>query len=152
MRTFVEKKEKVVRKWHHIDATGKILGRLAVKIARILMGKTKPTWTPHVDCGDFVVVTNCEKIAVTGRKRENQLYWRDARRVSSLKSETMASLLARRPERVLMLAVRRMLPKSVLGRHMLRKLKVYPGADHPHAAQGPVTMAVAGCNARERKA
>ena len=151
MRTFVEKKEKVVRKWHHVDASGKILGRLSVQIARILMGKNKPSWTPHVDCGDFVVVTNCEKIAVTGRKREGRLYYRDSQRVGSLRSETMASLLARKPERVLLLAVRRMLPKGVLGKHMLRKLKVYPGADHPHAAQGPVKLAVAGCDARERK-
>jgi large subunit ribosomal protein L13 len=147
----MQKKEDVGRAWVHIDASGKVLGRLAVRIARMLMGKDKPTWTPHVDCGDFVVVTNCERIAVTGRKRQDRLYWRDSQHPGSLRSEPMASLLARRPERVLILAVRRMLPKSVLGRHMLRKLKVYAGPDHPHEAQGPATRTVAGCDARARK-
>lgn len=150
MRTFVAKKEEVGHSWYHIDAEGKILGRLAVQIARMLMGKHKPLFTPHVDCGDFIVVTNCAKIKVTGRKLADKLYFRDSRRVSSLKSEPMASVLARDPQRVLSLAVRRMLPKSVLGRAMLRKLKIYAGPDHPHAAQRPVKFEPAGCNARKR--
>jgi large subunit ribosomal protein L13 len=151
MRTFLEKKENVVRKWYHIDAKGKILGRLAVRIARILMGKHKASWTPHVDCGDYVVVTNCEKIAVTGRKMQDRRYYRDSQYVGSLKSENMATVLARHPERIVTVAVRRMLPKTVLGRHMLRKLKVYAGPDHPHAAQGPVAKDVAGCDATQRR-
>ena len=137
MRTFTAKKEQIVRKWRHIDAQGQVLGRLATRIARMLMGKDKPLYTPHVDCGDFVVVTNAEKVKVTGRKMEQHRYWRDSQHLKSLRSETMASLMARKPERVLVTAVRRMLPKTILGRHMLRKLKVYAGAEHPHAAQQP---------------
>ena len=137
MRTYAMKKEEIVRKWHHIDAEGKVLGRMAVEIARVLMGKHRPTYTPHLDCGDFVVVTNCEKVKVTGRKLTDKLYWRDSQALGSLRSETMASLMARKPERVVYLAVRRMLPKTLLGRRMLRKLKVYAGPDHPHAAQRP---------------
>ncbi len=149
MKTFSEKKETVVRAWHHIDAEGKILGRLAVEIARILMGKNKPTYTPHVDCGDFVVVTNCAKIRVTGRKMSNKLYWRDSRALGSLRSEPLNSLLARKPEQVLHLAVRRMLPKTILGRHMIKKLKIYPGPEHPHAAQKPQKLEIAGLQARD---
>ena len=136
MRTYWPKKEEVVHKWYHVDAEGKILGRLAVKIARVLMGKHKPIFSPHVDTGDFVVVTNAEKIKVTGRKLTQRLYRRDSRHHGSLKSQTMGAILASgRPERVLYLAVKRMLPKRVLGRQMLRKLKVYAGPDNPHAAQ-----------------
>jgi large subunit ribosomal protein L13 len=140
MRTFVMKKEDVVRKWHHIDATGLVLGRLAVEIARILMGKHRATYTPHVDTGDFVVVTNAEKVKVTGRKMTDKLYWRDSGALGSLRSVNMATLMARKPDQVLKLAVRRMLPKTTLGRRMLRKLKVYAGPEHPHAAQQPETL------------
>ena len=145
MRTYVVKKEEVERAWLHIDANGAILGRLAVEIARILMGKHKPSYTPHVDCGDFVVVTNCEKVRVTGRKMTDKLYWRSSQYFSGLKSEPMCSLMGRRPEQVLRLAVRRMLPKTTLGRHMLRKLKIYAGPEHPHAAQKPEKLEPAGC-------
>lgn len=143
MRTYWPKKEEVVHKWHHVDAEGKILGRLAVKIACILMGKHKPIFARHVDTGDFVVVTNAEKIKVTGRKLTQRMYWRDSRHHGSLKSESMASVLATKPERVLYLAVKRMLPKHALGRQMLRKLKVYAGPDNPHAAQRPQKLDVA---------
>ncbi len=136
MHTYWPKKEELVHKWYHVDAEGKILGRLAVRIARVLMGKHKPIFSRHVDTGDFVVVTNAEKIKVTGRKLTQRLYWRDSCRHSSLKSQSMAEILASsRPERVLYLAVKRMLPKHTLGRQMLRKLKVYAGPDNPHAAQ-----------------
>jgi large subunit ribosomal protein L13 len=136
MRTYWPKKEEVVHKWYHVDAEGKILGRLAVKIARVLMGKHKPIFSPHVDTGDFVVVTNADMVKVRGRKLTQRLYWRYAPHHSSLKSQSMAEILASsKPERVLYLAVKRMLPKRVLGRQMLRKLKVYAGPDNPHAAQ-----------------
>ncbi len=137
MRTYWPKKEEVVHKWYHVDAEGKVLGRLAVKIAMVLMGKHKPIFTRHVDTGDFVVVTNAEKIKVTGRKLTQRMYWRDSRHHGSLRSESMADVLATKPERVLYLAVKRMLPKGVLGRQMLRKLKVHAGPDNPHAAQRP---------------
>ena len=140
MRTPVLRKEDVQHAWYEVDAEGQILGRLAVRIARILMGKHKPTYTPHVDCGDFVVVTNAEKIRVTGKKLDQKLYWRDSRYFGGLRSESLGSLLARRPEQVIRLAVRRMLPKTVLGRKMLKKLKVYAGPRHPHQAQKPIKL------------
>ena len=148
MKTYMLKKEEVKRRWYHVDAEGMVLGRLAVQIARILMGKHKPEYTPHVDCGDYVVVTNCEKIAVTGKKLTDKLYWRDSGYMGSLRSESMRDLLARRPERILFLAVRRMLPKTTLGRRMIRKLKIYKGPDHPHAAQQPEKLEFPACRAR----
>ena len=150
MKTYVQKREDLVRKWHHIDASGMILGRLAVEIARILMGKHRPEYTPHVDCGDFVVVTNCEKVVLTGRKMSQKLYWRDSGAMGSLRAEPISRVLERHPERVLYLAVRRMLPKTALGRRMLKKLKVYAGPEHPHAAQKPEKLEFEKCRARAR--
>jgi large subunit ribosomal protein L13 len=134
-KCFQAKPGEVRRDWYIIDADGKVLGRLATKIATVLMGKNKPTYTPHVDTGDFVVVTNAEKIKLTGRKREameyeSYSYYPSGRRVVSL-----VEMQKRHPDRIIKHAVRRMLPKNALARHLLTKLKVYRGTDHPHQAQ-----------------
>ena len=131
------KKETLERKWYVVDADGKVLGRLATRVARILTGKNKPEWTPHVDCGDHVVVINAAKVKVTGRKLEQKVYRRHTGYPGGLKEVTLGKLLAERPERVIEEAVHGMVPKGRLGRRMVTKLKVYPGADHPHAAQKP---------------
>jgi large subunit ribosomal protein L13 len=125
------------RDWYVVDAEGKTLGRLATQIASVLRGKRKPTYTPHVDVGDFVVVVNAEKIAVTGNKREDKLYWRHSGYIGSIRSQSLGDLLSRRPEEVIRRAVKGMLPRNRLGRQQLRKLKVYAGPDHPHQAQKP---------------
>lgn len=127
--------------WHHVDATDQVLGRLAVKIATVLMGKHKPIYTPHVDTGDFVVVTNCGLIKLTGNKRGTMHYDRYTYYPGGFKSDTADELLKKHPDRILRFAVRRMLPKNALGRRMLKKLKIYSGAEHPHAAQQPQAWA-----------
>jgi len=137
MRTYMAKKETVERKWYLVDAEGQVLGRLAAKLARILQGKHKPIYTPHVDTGDFVVVVNAEKVRVTGKKLTQKMYQRYSGYPGGLKERPLGEMLARRPERVLELAVRRMLPKTKLGDKMFRKLKVYKGPHHPHQAQQP---------------
>jgi large subunit ribosomal protein L13 len=124
-------------KWHVVDATDKVLGRLATKLAALLMGKTKPTFTKHVDAGDFVIVVNAEKIAVTGRKAEQKVYRHHTGFIGNLVERPYKIMIATRPEQIIELAVRRMLPKSRLGRRMFTKLKVYRGPKHPHAAQKP---------------
>jgi large subunit ribosomal protein L13 len=129
-------------KWHVVDATDRVLGRLATKVASLLMGKTKPTFTPHVDAGDFVIVVNAEKIAVTGRKADQKVYRHHTGYVGNLVERPFKELLESRPEEIIQLAVRRMLPKSRLGKRMFTKLKVYRGAKHPHAAQQPATYKV----------
>lgn len=126
------------RRWYVVDATDQVLGRLAVRIANVLMGKNKPMYTPHIDCGDFVIVLNAGKVKITGtRKKEQVIYQRYSGYPSGLKEITMAAMLERHPERVLEAAVRRMLPKNALARHMLSKLKLYTGAEHKHQAQQP---------------
>ena len=125
----------MARQWHHIDADGQILGRLAAKVAPILMGKHRPEYTPHVDTGDFVIVTNAAKIALTGRKGEQRMHMRYRGYPGGLNVRSTNDLLAKHPERVVEQAIRRMLPKTRLGRAMFKKLKVYPGADHAHGAQ-----------------
>ena len=137
MKTFVERKETVVRSWYHIDAEGMILGRLAVEIARRLMGKHKPTYTPHVDTGDFVVVTNAGRVKVTGNKTQTMLYPRYSYYAGGYKEVPFERERERHPDRIIREAVRRMLPKTALGKQMLRKLKVYGTETHPHAAQQP---------------
>ena len=137
-KTTLAKAGTVDAKWWHVDATDKIVGRLAGEIAVILMGKHKPTYTPHVDTGDFVVVTNCEKVTLTGNKWAQKRYTRYTG-YTGQKSETAEKRRQRKPELVLREAVRRMLPKSKLGRRMLDKLKLYKGPDHPHQAQQPGT-------------
>jgi large subunit ribosomal protein L13 len=142
MKTFVATPENRERDWLVVDATGKTLGRLATQIADVLRGKRKPEFTPHCDVGDFVVVVNAEKIAVTGRKREEKLYYRHSGYPGGLRSRTLAEMLDRRPEEVIRLAVKGMLPRNRIARAQLRKLKVYAGPDHPHAAQQPKPMEI----------
>jgi large subunit ribosomal protein L13 len=128
--------------WWVVDASGKTLGRLATRLATVLMGKHKPGYTPHVDTGDYVIVTNAGKVRVTGRKLEQKDYKRYTGYMDGLKTEKMGKLLARKPEIIITLAVRRMIPKGRLGRRMLKKLKVFAGDSHPHAAQKPETLVV----------
>ncbi|MDO9516136.1 MAG: 50S ribosomal protein L13 [Syntrophales bacterium] len=135
MKTYSAKKEEVVRDWYLVDAEGKVLGRLAVEIARRLRGKHKPVYTPHVDTGDFIVVVNAEKITLTGKKLTDKIYYHHTGYPGGLKSTTADKLLAEKPEEVLFSAVKGMLPKNSLGRQMLKKLKVYKGDKHPHKAQ-----------------
>jgi large subunit ribosomal protein L13 len=142
MKTFMAKQGEVEQRWWLVDATDKRVGRLASEVAMILMGKHRPTYTPHVDTGDFVVIVNAEKVQFTGNKWQQKLYrWYTG--YQGLRSETAAERLQRRPELIIDEAVRRMLPKNRLGRHMHDKLKVYAGAEHPHQAQMPETLELA---------
>jgi large subunit ribosomal protein L13 len=143
MRTYVATPATRERDWLVVDATGQTLGRLATQIADALRGKRKPGYTPHVDVGDFVIVVNAERVAVTGRKREQKRYYRHSGYPGGLRSRTLGEMLERRPEEVLRHAVKGMLPRNRLGRAQLRKLKVYAGPEHPHAAQKPEPMEVA---------
>ena len=137
MQTYMPKKEEIVRKWYLVDAKDKILGRLAAKIARILSGKDKPIYTPHIDTGDFVIVVNARKVRVTGRKEEGKIYYHHSGYPGGLKKETLAELREKKPEEIIRRAVKGMLPKNRLGRKMLKRLKVYPDENHPHQAQNP---------------
>jgi large subunit ribosomal protein L13 len=137
MKTYVANATDRERNWLLVDAEGQILGRLATQIADALRGKRKPNYTPHVDTGDFVVVVNAEKISVTGEKRQEKMYYRHSGYPGGLKSRTLNDMLERRPEEVIRLAVKGMLPKNRLARKQLTKLKIYAGPDHPHAAQQP---------------
>ncbi len=137
MKSFMAKKGQVDSKWLLVDAEGAILGRMAAKIAPMLMGKTKPTYTPHVDTGDCVVVVNADKIKVTGKKAQDKQYDYYTHFPGGHKFVSFADMMAKKPEKVIELAVRRMLPKNKLGRKMLKKLKVYRGSQHPHQAQRP---------------
>lgn len=130
------------QKWYVVDAQGQRLGRLATEIARILRGKNKPSFTPHMDTGDFVIVVNAEKVVVTGRKSEQKLYRRHSGRPGGMKTETFNQLQQRIPERIVEKAVKGMLPKNALGRKLFTKLKVYTGSEHPHAAQTPETLTI----------
>ncbi|MDY6781830.1 MAG: 50S ribosomal protein L13 [Cyanobacteriota bacterium] len=134
--------ETLDRKWYVIDATDQRLGRLATEIATILRGKNKPTFTPHLDTGDFAIVINAEKVAITGKKRSQKLYHRHSGRPGGMKTETFAQLQNRIPERIIEKAVKGMLPKNSLGRKLFTKLKVYAGPDHPHEAQQPETLTI----------
>ena len=142
MKTYVANAEDRERNWLLVDAEGQTLGRLATQIADALRGKRKPTYTPHVDTGDFVVVINAEKISVTGQKREEKMYYRHSGYPGGLKKRSLNDMLERRPEEVIRLAVRGMLPKNRLARKQLTKLKVYVGPDHPHEAQAPKNLEV----------
>lgn len=137
MKTFNATADTVRRDWLLVNAEGKTLGRLASEIAKRLRGKHKPEYTPYVDTGDFVVVINAQRIQVTGNKIQDKIYYRHTQHIGGLKAESLGQLLARKPERVIELAVKGMLPKNSLGRTMLSKLKVYAAAEHPHAAQQP---------------
>jgi len=137
MRTYVPKAAEVQRDWYVVDAAGKTLGRLAARIATILRGKHKVTFTPYMDVGDFVIVVNAGKVVLTGRKRQQKVYYRHSGYIGGLKEIPFERMIASHPERVIRLAVRGMLPHNRLGRAMLRKLKVYAGPEHPHQAQQP---------------
>jgi large subunit ribosomal protein L13 len=130
------------KSWRVVDATDIPLGRLAVDVANVLMGKHRPEYTPHVDVGDFVIVLNATKVGLTGKKAEQRVKQRYTRHTGGLKEESYGSVRERRPEKLIEDAVRRMMPKNRLSRHMLTKLKVYPGVEHPHAANSPVAMTV----------
>ena len=140
MKTFVAKPSDRQRDWVIVDATGQTLGRLATQIADVLRGKRKPTYTPHIDTGDFVVVINAEKISVSGNKRADKLYHRHSGYPGGLKTRTLGEMLERRPEGVIRLAVKGMLPRNRLARKQITKLKIYAGPDHPHVAQKPQPM------------
>jgi large subunit ribosomal protein L13 len=137
MSSYVPKPDEITREWRVLDASDHILGRLATEAARLLRGKHKPAFTPHLDPGDFVVVVNAEKVQVTGRKLDDKMYYRHSGKPGSLRSESLKERLDKYPERVIRDAVWGMLPKNRLGRKLLRKLKVYRGPDHPHEAQQP---------------
>ena len=142
MKTYSPSAEEAAasREWWVVDAQGQTLGRLASEIAKILRGKHKPTFSPHMDTGDFVVVTNCEKIMVTGDKLDTVRYYRHSRYPGGLKSRTMREQLDRFPDRVLLSAVKGMLPKTKLGKAQIKKLRIYPGGEHPHEAQQPKAL------------
>ena len=142
MKTYVATPADRERNWVLVDANGLTLGRLATQIADALRGKNKPTYTPHVDTGDFVVVVNAEKISVTGNKRDEKRYYRHSGYPGGIKSRTLSEMLDRRPEEVIRIAVKGMLPRNRLGRAQLRKLKIYAGPEHPHAAQKPEPLEV----------
>jgi large subunit ribosomal protein L13 len=140
MRTVSAKAESVQRDWYVVDAAGKTLGRLSTELARRLRGKHKPIYTPHVDTGDYLVVINAEKVAVTGKKLQDKKYHRVTGYIGNLKTTSLGDMLAKHPERVIEIAVKGMLPKNPLGRAMYRKLRVYAGTEHPHTAQQPIAL------------
>lgn len=142
MSSYVQKPHEVERKWYLVDATDKTLGRLSSKIASMLRGKHKPIFTPHVDCGDYVVVINAEKVKVTGKKLEDKEYKRHSGYPGGLKMVTLEKMLEDKPEDVMIHAVKGMLPKGKLGRQMLKKLRVYKGAEHDHSAQKPEKLEI----------
>ena len=142
MSSYVQKPHEVERKWYLVDATDKTLGRLSSKIASMLRGKHKPIFTPHVDCGDYVVVINAEKVKVTGKKLEDKEYKRHSGYPGGLKTVTLEKMLEDKPEEVMIHAVKGMLPKGKLGRQMLKKLRVYKGAEHDHSAQKPEKLEI----------
>ncbi|MEK7822549.1 MAG: 50S ribosomal protein L13 [Planctomycetota bacterium] len=142
MKTFIAKENQVDKKWHLVDAQGKTLGRMASRIATILQGKHRPIYTPHVDTGDYVVVINARKVRLTGKKLEEKTYQRFSGYPGGLKIIPLKEMLEKHPDRVVRLAVRRMLPKTKLGERMLEKLKIYDGTEHPHTAQKPVELAI----------
>ena len=142
MKTFVAKKDEIEREWLLVDANGKILGRLASEIARRLRGKHKPTYTPHTDTGDFIVVVNADKITLTGKKPADKIYYHHTGYPGGIKSITAEKLLQTKPEELLRTAVKGMLPKNTLGRAMLKKLKIYKGSVHPHDAQEPKALSL----------
>jgi large subunit ribosomal protein L13 len=140
MKSYAAKREEVVRDWIHVDAAGKTLGRLAVEIGNVLRGRNKPTYTPHVDTGDFVIVTNAEKVKLTGNKEEKKIYQTYSGYRSGQKEMTAAELRKRHPDQMIFLAVRGMLPKNTLCKKAIKRLKIYTGEEHPHDAQNPKTI------------
>lgn len=141
-KSFWMRKEDVQRDWYHVDATDQTLGKVAVRAAMALMGKHKPTYTPGVDVGNFVVVTNAEKVSVSGQKVKNKVYRYHTGYVGGLVEQTYEEIQAKKPEKIVQLAIRRMLPKNKLGRVLFKRLKVYVGPDHPHVAQNPQALSI----------
>lgn len=144
MKTFMANPDKIDRKWYVVDAKGATLGRLASEVASVLRGKNKPEFTPHADCGDYVIVINAAQVKVTGKKLDQKIYYNHSEYVGGMRETTLRELLAKKPERVVELAVKGMLPKGPLGRDMYRKLHVYAGETHGHQAQKPVVMEIKG--------
>ena len=140
MKSYMASASTVERKWYVVDATGMTLGRLASEVAKVLRGKNKPIFTPHIDTGDYVIVINAEKVAVTGKKLDQKIYYRHSDYVGGLKQATLREKLSNKPEEVIELAVKGMLPKGPLGRQMFKKLFVYAGPEHKHAAQKPEVL------------
>ena len=140
MNSFMANPAKVERKWYVVDATGYTLGRLASEVAKVLRGKNKPVFTPHVDTGDYVIVVNADKIKVTGKKMDQKIYYNHSDYVGGMKETTLKEMMAKKPEKVVELAVKGMLPKGPLGREMYTKLFVYAGPEHKHAAQKPEVL------------
>ena len=142
MKTFMASPATIDRKWYVVDAEGKTLGRLASEVAKVLRGKNKPIFTPHIDTGDYVIVVNAEKIKVTGKKLDQKVYYNHSDYVGGMKETTLREKMAKKPEDVIYLAVKGMLPKGSLGREMITKLHVYAGADHKHQAQKPEVLEI----------
>ena len=140
MKSYMASPATIERKWYVVDATGYTLGRLSSEIAKVLRGNNKPTYTPHIDTGDYVIVINAEHIKVTGKKLDQKIYYNHSDYVGGMKETTLKEMLAKKPERVIELAVKGMLPKGPLGREMITKLHVYAGAEHDHAAQKPEVL------------
>ena len=142
MKTYMPNEAAIERKWYVVDATGLTLGRLASEVAKVLRGKNKPIFTPHADTGDYVIVVNAEKIVVTGKKMSDKIYYRHSDYVGGMKEATLKEMLDKKPEKVVELAVKGMLPKGPLGREMIKKLHVYAGPEHEQAAQKPVALEI----------
>lgn len=140
MNSYMANPDKVERKWYVVDADGQTLGRLASEIAKVLRGKNKPIYTPHIDTGDYVIVVNADKVKVTGKKLDQKIYYRHSDYVGGMKEFTLREMMDRKPEKVIELAVKGMLPKGPLGRAMIKKLHVYAGPEHNHAAQKPEVL------------
>ena len=140
MKSFMASPATIERKWYVVDATGYTLGRLASEVAKVLRGKNKPVFTPHVDTGDYVIVVNADKIKVTGKKLDQKIYYSHSDYVGGMKETTLKEMMAKKPEKVIELAVKGMLPKGPLGRSMIKKLHVYAGAEHAHQAQKPEVL------------
>ena len=140
MKTYMANPDKIERKWYVVDAEGQTLGRLAAEVAKVLRGKNKPEFTPHIDTGDNVIVINAEKIKVTGKKLDQKVYYHHSDYVGGMKETTLREMMAKKPEQVIELAVKGMLPKGPLGRTMIKKLHVYDGAEHAHQAQKPEVL------------
>lgn len=140
MKSFMASPSTIERKWYVVDATGYTLGRLSSEVAKVLRGKNKPIFTPHMDCGDYVIIVNAEKVKVTGKKLDQKIYYHHSDYVGGMKQTTLKEKLAKKPEQVIELAVKGMLPKGPLGRQMYRKLYVYAGPEHKHAAQKPEVL------------
>ena len=140
MKTYMANPDKIERKWYVVDADGQTLGRLASEVAKVLRGKNKPVYTPHIDTGDYVIIVNADKVKVTGKKMDQKIYYHHSDYVGGMKETTLKEMMAKKPEKVLELAVKGMLPKGPLGRSMIKKLHVYAGPEHKHEAQKPEVL------------